>query len=128
MTKEELLEKLRTVQVRNGRSVYGTELRNAILEFSTPRIAAGASQVEIAAELGIKAWTLNRWHQDARRATTGATKSTKTPKPVFVRLEPVREVAPSLEVVAGKCLVRVSVGFDEATLLRVLSVMERLAS
>ena len=40
MTKEELLEKLRTVQVRNGRSVYGTDLRNAVLEFSTPRIAA----------------------------------------------------------------------------------------
>lgn len=122
-SREELLEKLRRVEVKDGRAKYGKELREEILKYSAPRVAAGVSQASIAAELGIKGWTLQRWHQNARRENGPVTK-----KPSFIRLEPAPEVGGHLEVVArhGR-VVRVPVGFDEATLARVLVALERQA-
>jgi DNA-binding XRE family transcriptional regulator len=129
VTKEELVEKIRNVEVRNGRAEYGKQLREEVLEYSMPRVESGESQTDIASELGIKKWTLNRWHQDARRCSDEQPKKVKPKKepPAFVRLEPAREFGVPLEVMSGGRLVRVPVGFDEGTLARVLTLLEGLA-
>jgi hypothetical protein len=79
-TKEELKSRVEVAAMGGGRNVqFGPELRRDILEYSREQQLSGRSQQGIAAELGMKGWTLNRWHQNERKAKgTGG--------PVFVEV------------------------------------------
>jgi transposase-like protein len=129
VTKEELQARIQNVPVVGGKKRYGQELREAIVKFSAPHLATGQSLVTVAGELGMKAWTLQRWHQNARKPARRL--SAKAPSAMtFVRLEaarptPQQHPQPSLEVVLGNGrVVRVPAGFDEGLLSRVLAVAE----
>jgi len=68
-TKEELKSRVEVAAMAGGRNVqFGPELRRDIVEYSTLQQMSGRSQHAIAAELGMKGWTLNRWHQNERKA------------------------------------------------------------
>ncbi len=71
-TKEELKSRVEAAAARStGNVQFGPELRRDILEYSREQQAGGRSQQSIASELGMKGWTLNRWHQNARKAGGG---------------------------------------------------------
>lgn len=128
MTKEELQLRIRAVEVRNGKAQFGRELTEAILAYAAPLRAAGQSQTGIAGELGIKAFTLQRWHQNVRKAEGAKREGVPSNELAFVRLEPVNaesEAVASFEVVLGNGrVVRVPAGFDGGALTRVLAVVE----
>jgi len=65
---ENLRERIRSVEVRNGRRRFTAALREEILEYSRSRRAAGFSISAIAAELELNDWTLGRWHSEQRKA------------------------------------------------------------
>lgn len=67
-TKEELRQRVESAEVDSNGKQFTAELRRDILEYSREQQAAGKSQQSIAAELGMKGWTLNRWHQNERKA------------------------------------------------------------
>lgn len=72
-TKEELKRRIEAVPVAsNGRMQFPPELRRDVLEHAKEQQATGRSQNDIAAELGMNAWTLNRWNQNERKAKAGA--------------------------------------------------------
>lgn len=49
---------------------FTPEARKLAAEYALARIAAGASTLEAARELGMKGWTLQRWVQNHRRAAS----------------------------------------------------------
>jgi hypothetical protein len=73
-TREELKRRVESTSVNsNGRAMFRSELRRDVVEYSSAvRAGTGASLGEIAGELGLKGWTLQRWHQNAREAAGGA--------------------------------------------------------
>jgi len=96
------------------------------------------TDVEFAAEVGVNVHTLRGWKHKLRATTepgheaTRLKRSTPPPKssrpttaPSFVEMT----VAPAAEIElrVGDVAVRVPVGFDEATLSRVVSVLRRSA-
>lgn len=84
--------------------------------------ASGLAVGVFAAQEGVRPATLSWWrrHLGALPRTKRAQQSTALS---FVRLEPA-SVSP-LEVLVSGHTVRVPVGFDEVTLVRVVSVLER---
>jgi hypothetical protein len=98
------------------------------------------TDVEFAAEIGVNVHTLRSWKWKLaaeRRAQGGtpkarparsrptATRKGAAPKPTFVELE----LAPAepIELRVGDIEVRVPIGFDEATLTRVVAVLRQAA-
>lgn len=72
-TKEELKRRIEAAPVAsNGRVQFPPDLRRDVMEHAKEQQAAGRSQNDIAAELGMNAWTLNRWNQNERKAKAGA--------------------------------------------------------
>lgn len=69
-TKEELKKRVEATPVAsNGKAMFSAELRRDAVEYSTSRRAeTGESTAAVAAELGLKGWTLQRWHQNERKA------------------------------------------------------------
>jgi hypothetical protein len=52
--------------------MFSPELRRDVVEYSNAlQVEAEASPGEIASELGLNGWTLQRWHQNARKTTRG---------------------------------------------------------
>lgn len=51
----------------DGKRKFSGELKGAILEYSKAQQAMGRSQFSIAEDVGLKGWTLNRWHQNERK-------------------------------------------------------------
>ncbi len=99
------------------------------MEYAAPLLAGGMSQTQLAGDLGIKAWTLQRWHQNAgRRPDAPKKKGVLAEALSFVRLEAAAKAEPraSVEVVLrnGR-VVRASTGFDSETLERVLAIVEQ---
>jgi transposase-like protein len=125
-----LIEKLSQLPIRNGKRVYSDELKREVLEYAGPLIAAGTAQTELARELGIVPCTLQRWHQGSRRA--GGTSMESLPaRASFVRLQPEAAVrndgTGGIEVMIGVGrAVRVPIGFDGETLVRVVTLLEGL--
>ena len=80
-TKEELQERIRAVVVAgNGYAQYPVELRRDVMAYARPLIAGGQAQMSIAAELGMKGWTLNRWHQNERKRKLGGARFVEVAK------------------------------------------------
>ena len=124
MTKEELIELLKTARVRGSRRQFTAEMREKTLEYARGR---QASLTEVAEEVGIKGWTLQRWSQKERLAREGGAAIQK-PAMKFVRLETARQPSSSvgaLEVLLAGCAIRVPVGFDEETLSNLVAILER---
>ena len=69
-TKEELKQRVESTPVSsNGKAMYSSELRRDVVEYSKEQQAArGDSVGSIATELGLNGWTLQRWHQNERKA------------------------------------------------------------
>jgi transposase-like protein len=93
---------------------------------------SGLSSKEFAAEIGVNARTLVYWKYRFGREAEGTwpakSEPTSTTAPTFVEVtdgELERPLSPSLEVATGSWVVRVPDGFSEATLVRVLDVLER---
>lgn len=131
VTKEELQARIQGVQVVAGKKRYGRELREAIVEFSAPHLAEGQSLAAVAGELGMKAWTLQRWHQNARKPARQPLANAPSAM-TFVRLEAARaaprQPQPCAEVVLGNGrVVRIPASFDEGLLARVLAVADGCA-
>jgi transposase-like protein len=124
MMKEELLARLGAVEIRGGKPKYSQELREATLEYASTRVAAGDSLNQVAGELGIKGWTLQRWSQNARRAARGGD-PVRVSAMSFVRLEPSMSQGVPVEVLLSGRVVRVPVGFDGETLSRVVAILEK---
>lgn len=127
MTKEELIELLKTARVRGSRRQFTAEMREKTLEYARGR---QASLTEVAEEVGIKGWTLQRWSQKERLAREGREGGAAIQKPAmkFVRLETARQPSSSvgaLEVLLAGCAIRVPVGFDEETLSNLVAILER---
>lgn len=134
MTKDELRAKLSAAEKRNGRVRYERSLIDAVMEHASPRKAGGESLSKVAEDLGMSAGNLQRWFwtrgetaQGAgskagpRRPTTGDPRSPLA----FVRLEAAAPTAgESLEILLAGVAVRVPVGFDGATLSRVLALVK----
>src|SRR5258708_23879928 len=72
-TMEELKKRVETTTVSGGKLQFTAELRRDIMEYSAEQQTTGRSQQSIAAELGMKGWTLNRWHQNERKAKASVT-------------------------------------------------------
>lgn len=70
-TAEELRKRVESAEVNSNGKQFSAELRRDILEYSREQQAVGKSRQSIAGELGMKGWTLNRWHQNERKAKTG---------------------------------------------------------
>ena len=85
------------------------------VQYAKKRLSGGASAREVAGELGLIGWTLQRWLQREQRGDIKPTGS-------FVRLE-VTSVPPQAPVVHGPCGVRVEgLGLEGiAALMRSLS-------
>jgi hypothetical protein len=128
-TKEELKNRVEVAAMAGGRNVqFGSELRRDILEYSREQQISGRSQHAIAAELGMKGWTLNRWHQNERRAK--ATIDAGFVEVVAKKLgRPPKESAPppamAFEVTCPSGFeVRVPASFDAGAFKRLLNVIE----
>ncbi|MBX7117134.1 MAG: hypothetical protein K1X64_22650 [Myxococcaceae bacterium] len=97
-SKEELKSRVASMPVQvDGKVQFSPELRRDILEYSREQQAAGRSQHSIADEVGLKGWTLNRWHQNERKAMAGDTTS-------FVDMTPRREADLRSSARWGWCL------------------------
>ena len=128
-TKEELKSRVEVAAMARGRNVqFGPELRRDILEYSREQQMSGRSQHAIAAELGMKGWTLNRWHQNERKAkgTGGAgfvevvRKKRERPPKVSVQVPAV-----AFEVTCPSGFeVRVPASFDVGALKSLLNAIE----
>lgn len=71
-TAEQLKERIQAVPTGvRGQRNFDRALRVDIVKYSRQEMAAGASQNAIAQKLGMKAWTLNRWHQNERKRASG---------------------------------------------------------
>ena len=72
-TKEELKQLVESTPVNSkGRAMFSPELRRDVVEYSTAtQTETGAAPKDIAAELGLNGWTLQRWHQNARKGVVG---------------------------------------------------------
>lgn len=124
MTEEELKSKMAAARNGRGKTRYSDELRREALEFAQRHMATGRALESIAQELGMSGWTLQRWRQRSRGATSRATERLGLAS--FVRLEPAVSLtaAPLELVLSSGAIVRVPVGFDGETLSRVLALAE----
>ena len=129
-TNEELKVRVAAAPVASdGKVQFSPELKRDIMGYSTEQQASGRSQQNIAAELGMRGWTLNRWHQNERkgRASGGAgfveLVARKRGRPAKARVS--MTSAAAFEVTCpGGFEVGVPPGFDEAALRRLLAVLE----
>jgi len=92
----------------------------------------GLTARQYAAETGINVHTLTTWSSRLRReaGTTVAPRNGRSLAPRFVEVAAEGVTAADgraavLEIVVGDATVRVPVGFDEATLARLLAVVRR---
>lgn len=127
-TKEELKKRIESMPLASdGKVQFATELKRDVMEYSTEQQAMGRSQHNIAADLGMRGWTLNRWHQNERKARGGgagfvevvAKKRGRPPKvSVSVPAEAFEVTCPS------GFGVRVPASFDAGALGRLLQTIE----
>ena len=121
-TKEELKKRVESAAVASdGKVQFSPELRRDIMAYSTEQQAVGRSQHAVAGEVGMKGWTLNRWHQNERKATVGGAK--------FVEVSPRKaRVAPAAAPFEVTCPsgfeVRVPAGFEARALRDLLQALE----
>jgi len=136
MTKDELRARLSAAEKRNGKTRYERSLIDAVMEHAIPRKAAGESLSSVAEDLGMSAGNLQRWSWARGKATQGVGSGSRAgpggptagePRSplAFVRLEPAESTTgESLEILVAGVAVRVPVGFDGATLSRVLALVK----
>ena len=127
-TKEELKRRVEATAVgSDGKKLFSPELKGDLMEYAKEGLAQGRSQNSVAAELGLNGWTLNRWHQNERKARgSGAgfveVVAKKVGRPPKVSA---MEAAPAFEVTCPSGFeVRVPASFDAGALGRLLSVIE----
>jgi hypothetical protein len=75
MSLEKLKSAIAATEMVGNLKRYPRELRESILEYSYAGMGSGKSRGELAIELGMKRWTLDRWHQDEDKARRGSTMS-----------------------------------------------------
>lgn len=105
-----------------GRKRYGAELREEVLRYSTQALLKGRSQGSVARELGMKAWTLNRWHQQQG----------KKPRQAFVEVTAQSLTSPLLSrpgaafevILPGGYEILVPTGFEKESLRALVAVLE----
>ena len=99
------------------------------------------TDAEFAAQLGVNLHTLRKWKwklSSAKRSSRSGTETAQrrsrpmsgsSPTTTFVEMAaaPTAAVSPSIELRVGDVDVRVPVGFDEATLSSIISVLRRPA-
>lgn len=128
-TKEELRRRVEATPVASdGKALFTSELRSDAVEYSMARRAeAGLSTAAVAAELGLKGWTLQRWHQNERKARGDGTAFVELTAP-RKRVRPAKAgvvEAPSFEVSCPNGYeVRVPAGFEARALRELLSALE----
>ena len=122
ITREEVLALLGGETKTDGHRQFLMEARVATVSYATRRISEGAEPTEVAAELKLNRWTLQRWLQRQRKGELGGAAAVeKGFRQVKVKKAPAPEkVSP---VVHGACGVRVE-GLDVAS---VASLLERLS-
>jgi hypothetical protein len=129
-TAEELRKRIESLPVASsGKMQFSPELRCDILEYSNGQQAAGRTASSVANELGMNDWTLNRWHQNARKAPGGAAFVEVAPKrrgrPPKVRTAAIAPPAPAFEVTCPSGFeVRVPARFEARALRELVAVLE----
>jgi transposase-like protein len=130
-TKEELRKRVEATPVAsNGKAMFTPDLRHDAVEYSTARRAqTGESVAAVATELGLKGWTLQRWHQNERKAGGGGgdagfvevTAPRRRGRPAKVAVAE----APSFEVSCPNGYeVRVPAAFEARALRELLSALD----
>ena len=120
-TKEEIrVEIEKTPRKRTGQKRYSRELRAQVLAYSREQRQHGKPIQQVADELGMKAWTLARWHQQGRKVSG---------KPAFVEVSAAKlqsVATPTVfEVVCpGGFEVRVPAKFEASRLRELLTALE----
>ncbi len=127
-TKEELKSRVESMPVSvDGKVRFSSELRGEILKYSHEQQTVGRSQQSIADDIGLNAWTLNRWHQNERKQAAGVASA-------FIDVTPRRgrppklapkSMPPAFKVVCPSGFeVRVPARFEVQGLRELLAVLE----
>lgn len=106
--------------VREAREVWEKRVRRLC--------ESDLTDVEFAAELGVNINTLRAWKYKLGASKRSRSRRATQKKPTFVEMTaPASAVAAAsdLEVIIHGARVRVPVGFDDATLARVLSILRQ---
>jgi transposase len=121
-TREEVLTLLGGDPKDDGHRQFLAEARGAAVTYAEQRISDGESAVDVAAELKMNRWTLQKWLQRHRKGGLGRTAKREKG---FRRLKVASRPAPkaAVLVVHGPCGVRVE-GLDVAG---VASLLEKLS-
>jgi hypothetical protein len=122
ITREEVLELLGEETKSDGHRQFPVEARVAAVGYATRRISEGASPTEVAAELKLNRWTLQRWLWRQRKGELGGPALVESG---FREVKEKRKPSPQKAslVVHGACGVRVE-GLD---VMGVASLLERLS-
>ena len=130
-TKEELKERIESTPVAsNGRAQFSPELRRDVVEYSSEQqVATGGSVRNVATELGLNGWTLQRWHQNARRSLASGASFVEVPGRKRGRPRKVSTAAvmpePAFEVTCPSGFeVRVPARFEARALRELLAALE----
>jgi transposase-like protein len=122
-TTEDLKRRVEAAAVASdGKVQFSPELRRDIVAYSHEQQAMGRSQHSIASDLGMKGWTLNRWHQNERKPKSVAAK--------FIEVSPrkVRGAASAMVPFEVTCPngfeVRVPAVFETGALRDLLTALE----
>jgi hypothetical protein len=125
---EELKKRIAAAPVlSNGSAQFGPELRRDILEYSSEQKAAGCSREEVAAALGMKRWTLDRWHQNESKVATVPAAFVEVPPMPRGRPPKTAKVEPdaAFEVTCPSGFeVRVPARFEARALRELISALE----
>lgn len=127
-TKEELRKRVDGTPVAsNGRVLFSPELKRDLMEYAKEGLAQGRSQNSIAADLGLKGWTLNRWHQNERKTRGSGAGFVEVVAKKRGRPPKVSAMTPAaaFEVTCPSGFeVRVPASFDASALGRLLQALE----
>jgi hypothetical protein len=121
-TKEELQQRVKATPVAsNGRLVFSPELRRDVVTYSTARRAQTGESISAVAEgLGLKGWTVQRWHQNENKARVSAAfVEVKAPRRTALRPGSFKVTCPS------GYEVRVPASFEAGPLRELLAVLGR---
>jgi hypothetical protein len=121
ITREEVLALLGGETKTDGHRQFLVEARVAAVAYAKRRISEGVKPSQVADELKLNRWTLQRWLQRGRKGELGGAPDEKAFRRVKVAKAPSPEK--SSVVVHGACGVRVE-GLD---LTGVASLLERLS-
>ena len=97
MAVEEVRRSLGDRRNARGFRLFSSEARVLALGYAHKRLGAGASSTEVASELGLVGWTLQRWLQQEQRGDAGQVEG-------FVQLKVKAPPSPAAGVVVhGPC-------------------------